>query len=230
MWQGRYGRPDSDILINYVKSTVADADAVRFKVPAYRHPDPLRSPSFLAFGNSQWTIDYSAQSEAQARQKSIAKLKGSAKQVEKAKEHLASDADLHHVSLVLWKETTLAGEKYRWQSKRFEREMSLASVKGLEGVPVARADRFGRASAGARPVHRQCDHPRRCVERSPAGATATTGGSRPRCGRERTALRRRVEVAEVAEAAVGAYRLVSVALGETDAQRTVARLRPEGIA
>ena len=151
VWQGRDGRPDSDILINYVRSTVADDDAVRFKVPAYRHPDPLRSPSFLAFGNSQWTIDYSAQSEAQARRKSIAKLKGSAKQAEKAKEHLASDADLHHVSLVLWKATALAGENYRWQSKRFEREMSLASVKGLEGIPVARADRFGRASAGAGP-------------------------------------------------------------------------------
>jgi IS605 OrfB family transposase len=52
--------PNPQPLKDFVAATEADDKKRRFKVPAYRHPDALRNPVFVDFGNSRWHIDYSA--------------------------------------------------------------------------------------------------------------------------------------------------------------------------
>lgn len=52
------GKPDPQILKDYVAGHDAKFKRGRFKVPAYRHPDMLRHPVFCDFGNSRWDVDY----------------------------------------------------------------------------------------------------------------------------------------------------------------------------
>src|SRR5690606_36355727 len=60
VWQTPDGRAEAEILKNYVAATVARHNQARFKVPAFRHPDPLRNPIYVDYGNSCWGISYSA--------------------------------------------------------------------------------------------------------------------------------------------------------------------------
>ena len=59
VWQPN-GNADAQPLIDYVAATDALAKQKRFKVPAYRHPDPLLHPVFCDFGNSRWDIRFAA--------------------------------------------------------------------------------------------------------------------------------------------------------------------------
>ncbi|MTV50973.1 type V CRISPR-associated protein Cas12b [Heliobacillus mobilis] len=54
------GKPDPEILKNYVTASEARYKQSKFKVPAYRHPDPLLHPVFCDFGNSRPSISYNA--------------------------------------------------------------------------------------------------------------------------------------------------------------------------
>jgi IS605 OrfB family transposase len=152
VWRTDDGKSDPAILSDFVRAQVADRNAIRFKVPAYRHPDPLRSPSFIGFGNSQWSIGYSAQDEAQARKKHLAKLKGSPKEVQRATEALAQEPILQDVCLELWGTDSLQAVRYRWQSTRLLNDLALSSLKDPRGESVTRASRLGRAHAGVGPV------------------------------------------------------------------------------
>ncbi|MCR4318536.1 MAG: type V CRISPR-associated protein Cas12b [Planctomycetes bacterium] len=51
-------KADAQPLLDYVAGTDAVAKQKRFKVPAYRHPDPLSHPVFCDFGNSRWDIRF----------------------------------------------------------------------------------------------------------------------------------------------------------------------------
>lgn len=57
VWQNG-GKPNPQILKDYVAGHDAKFKRGRFKVPAYRHPDMLRHPVFCDFGNSRWDVDY----------------------------------------------------------------------------------------------------------------------------------------------------------------------------
>ena len=48
------GKPDATPLKVYVAARYARERQVRFKVPAYRHPDALSHPVFCDFGTSRW--------------------------------------------------------------------------------------------------------------------------------------------------------------------------------
>ncbi|MBL8964869.1 MAG: type V CRISPR-associated protein Cas12b [Phycisphaeraceae bacterium] len=52
------GQVTAKPLIDYATATDALAMQRRFKVPAYRHPDPLSHPVFCDFGKSRWDVDY----------------------------------------------------------------------------------------------------------------------------------------------------------------------------
>lgn len=149
-WQ-QNDKPAPTILQDYVRATVAEHDAARLKVPAYRHPDPLRSPVFAPFGDSQWDIVYLAQAEADGRAKLLSKAKGrqSAKVAAKTTAALAAEPDLQGVQLKLWNGDRMVQTSYRWQSRRLFSDLALGSVKNLDGQPVARASRIGRSRAGA---------------------------------------------------------------------------------
>ncbi len=152
VWQSANGKTAASILTDYVRAAVADQNATRFKVPAYRHPDPLRSPTFVGFGNSQWSIAYSAQGEARERRKLLDRASGSAKDAERAREGLAREAVLQNVSLDLWAGDKMVPTQFRWQSRRLLSDLALHSVPAMKGAKVTRATRFGRARIAAGPV------------------------------------------------------------------------------
>jgi IS605 OrfB family transposase len=151
VWRSEGGSGDPSILTDYVRAAVADQNAVRFKVPAYRHPDPLRSPSFIGFGTSQWSITYSAQSEIRERKKHLERAAKSEKDAERARAALASDPVLQQVTLNLWGAGEMRTVEYRWQSTRLMNDLALGSVQDLKGEKVSRATRFGTAGAGDGP-------------------------------------------------------------------------------
>jgi len=121
------GRPDSRPLEDYVAATDAEAKKRRFKVPAYRHPDPLRHPVFCDFGYSRWRISFAVQG---------------------AKQRPRSDE--HGLTLHLRDGAAIRRADLRWQSKRLWRDLSLdAQDVDSAAIEAPRADRLGRAAAGA---------------------------------------------------------------------------------
>ncbi len=145
VWQTN-GHLDSDILKNYVAGRVAENDRLRFKVPAYRHPDPLEHPVFVDFGNSRWDITYSALKAVQDRPKVLEKLSHtkSAKTQTNLTQKLASINDGHGVTLGLWDGHGLQNVPLKWQSNRLRRDLDFNHLADV-GASVSRADRLGRA-------------------------------------------------------------------------------------
>jgi IS605 OrfB family transposase len=113
------GRPDPQPLLDYVTATDAEFKKRRFKVPAYRHPDPLLHPVFCDFGTSRWDISFSI-SETPNQRLNMKLYRG---------------GDINEVGLC-------------WQSKKFNNDLFMYR-KGEKGGPdITRADRFGRAAGG----------------------------------------------------------------------------------
>jgi len=155
VWQAD-GHPNPHILLDYVAARDAEFKRAHFKVPAYRHPDPLLHPVFCDFGKSRWTISFAAhhasgklpklkadlekgrQAVGEARQKlasASAKRKAAAElALKKAEERLArveADhvllADHHAVTMHLWDGQDLTPVTARWQSKRLVADFALES-------------------------------------------------------------------------------------------------------
>ncbi len=166
----RDGKPDPQPLLDYVYSHEAVAKMRRFKVSAYRHPDPLLHPVFCDFGKSRWSISFAVHNAAQrlkkaeadvlARQKDLAEC-SSAKERPKAEARLlkaqktcdraraefqSSCAD-RGLSLKLWDGTTLKPVELVWQSKRLVADLALGQAEA-GSVAVSRNDRAGRAAVG----------------------------------------------------------------------------------
>ncbi len=151
VWRTENGKPDSDILKSYVAATVAEHDQRRFKVPAYRHPDPLRHPVYVDYGNSRWGIDYSALKAAGNRRKQSDKLaKAKTERVrQKLAQQLESSPNLREVSLDVWTDERVETLLLRWHGKRLWRDLDLDHFADkTAGKTVARADRLGRVVAG----------------------------------------------------------------------------------
>jgi hypothetical protein len=150
VWHNENGKADDGLLSKYVAARIAEHDQRRFKVPAYRHPDPLRHPVWVDFGKSRWDISYAALDAAQRGQKlrqKIAAAKTAATR-SKLEEMLAAETNASGVTLGLWNGSGFEPVSMRWESKRLRKDLALHQVKP-SGPEVSRADRFGRAAAGA---------------------------------------------------------------------------------
>ncbi|MGI6655531.1 MAG: type V CRISPR-associated protein Cas12b [Desulfobulbus sp.] len=145
VWQSGDGpapAADHQHLDNYVLSRYAKYKQQKFKVPAYRHPDPLLHPAFCDFGKSQWRIAYGDYKTEDKTKKDISKLPPG------------------QLEMDLWTGSALESRRFRWQSLRAKRDLLPApptpqnTPAGPENattsaIQAARADRLGRAAAGA---------------------------------------------------------------------------------
>ncbi|MGI6603986.1 MAG: type V CRISPR-associated protein Cas12b [bacterium] len=139
VWQQNDG-PAPEILFNYVAATNARASRRRFKVPAYRHPDPLWHPVFCDFGNSRWRISFAAYEQ---------------KKKSKTRQRRMTPDNKRGLRMHLWTGEDLQELGLQWQSKRLTRDLALSQVAPPADVGVlgvSRADRLGRAAAGANNV------------------------------------------------------------------------------
>lgn len=116
---------DPQPLLNYAIAKEAEYKKQKFKVPAYRHPDALRHPVFCDFGNSRWDIRFRVHRDRRTAEPDV-------------------------VSMSLWTGTEIREVDLYWQSKRLTRNLDLGSNGGrTDAIEVSRADRLGRAAAGA---------------------------------------------------------------------------------
>lgn len=138
VWRTEDGSADPSILERYVAGTVALANQQRFKVPAYRHPDPLRHPVFGDFGVSRWDIDFAIHERVRAA--------ASGKRVPKA--DAAWHADSRNMRMGLWTGRRVEKVSLRWSSKRLAQDLAMIEPDESDPRTVTRADRLGRASAG----------------------------------------------------------------------------------
>ncbi len=130
-----------EALIDYVSSRNAEARMRRFKVPAYRHPDPLAHPVFGDFGKSRWDIRFAVHETAKAAAK-------------KSRNKKVDDdwlRDLHGLRMGLWNGRGVQHVDLRWSSKRLTTDLALRDDDHGDQHDVARADRLGRAAAGLSP-------------------------------------------------------------------------------
>jgi hypothetical protein len=136
VWRNADSRPDADILKKYVAATVADHDQRRFKVPAYRHPDPLRHPVYVDFGNSRWGIAYSALDAARGRRRLAEKLPAAKTDRARAKMQAQLDAlpDLRGVSLDVWDGNCVAPLALRWHGKRLWKDLDLKNFGNADAA------------------------------------------------------------------------------------------------
>lgn len=130
------GRPVPELLLDYVASINAQSDQLRFKVPAYRHPDQLLHPVFCEFGKSRWTISFVAHEQ-------------------RRKPDSGDNADLRDVSIDLWDGSAVSTFGLRWHSKRLLKNLALNATDN-SGKEVTRADRLGRVAAGVRHANPLC--------------------------------------------------------------------------
>ncbi len=167
-------------LLDYSAATDAQYRKRRFKVPAYRHPDALLHPVFCDFGESRWTIEFSAHralgrrrkaqqlvdnktvalQKAQerlrkakaesSRSRAEEKVRAAEHALEAARKKLAFLQYRRALAVCLWTGKGVESTSLRWHSKRFAKDFAIGSSPedgASTGVPVARADRLGRASA-----------------------------------------------------------------------------------
>lgn len=127
VWQSKNGGPDSKILKDYVYACHAEERRRRFKVPAYRHPDPLEHPVYCDFGDSRFDVTYGVQGKKRGQ------------------------ASHNDVTITVCDGSSFGKLALRWQSRRFEEDIARHAPresKKTDAVEVTRADRLGRAAAG----------------------------------------------------------------------------------
>lgn len=132
------------LLIDYIAATVARRDQQRFKVPAYRHPDPLRHPVFVEFGNSRWHIRYDVQARGSESTRRRAAINGEAES--------PAAPSIHFVEAGLWDGNAIQRLCIRWQGDRLLKDLGLigrAAPADASSVIVPRADRLGLAACNA---------------------------------------------------------------------------------
>lgn len=139
VWKSHTGEPDSSILSDYVAARTAEYDQRRFKVPAYRHPDPLRHPVFCDFGESRWRIQFACHEAA-----------GRSKTRKRPRKHDADwIKDRRGLRMGIWDGKTVKDMNLRWSSKRLTADLALGDQAGPNARQVTRADRLGRAASRA---------------------------------------------------------------------------------
>lgn len=139
------GKADAAPLRDYVLGHDARNKQQRFKVPAYRHPDPLRHPVFGDFGNSRWEVQYAVLESAKA-------ARGDRRVSAKDAAWIKNQRSMR---MRLWDGNSLNDIDLRWSSKRLTADLALGQDTAVEGrgsnAPVrevTRADRLGSAASG----------------------------------------------------------------------------------
>jgi IS605 OrfB family transposase len=139
-------RNGNDVAPDHLKDYVFAHDARfkqrQFKVPAYRHPDALRHPVFVDFGNSRWKVEYSALEAAKAARSE--------------RRTGAQDAEWlkipRGIRLGLWDGEGVRDFELGWSCKRLAADLALQQAAHNGPTrSVSRADRLGRAAAGLKP-------------------------------------------------------------------------------
>lgn len=126
------GKAASENLKNYVAATVAARNKLRFKVPAYRHPDPLLHPVFIDYGNSRLNIKFAAQKPKKGQ-------------------------DIRSLEMTVIRDGAPEKLSLLWQSKKLMADLDLkkqlSGETGKDAPPanVSRADRLGLAASDAGP-------------------------------------------------------------------------------
>ncbi len=154
VWHDADGQPTGDILKNYVAATVAEHNQRRFKVPAYRHPDPLRHPVYVDYGDSRWGIAYSALEAYQDRAKWKEQLsRAKTDQIRaKLRQQIDITPDLCGVTLDLWDGERVSRHPLRWHGMRLWHDLGLEQFGRTDHTrSVSRADRLGRLVAAQSP-------------------------------------------------------------------------------
>ena len=158
-------------LNDYVAAQDAQDKEKRFKVPAYRHPDPLRHPVFCDFGNSRCGVSYSAlkrnapsmealKAKVEMLEREFARAKPEKKsaldvKLAAARREWAWFADWRRVDLDLWDGRAVNTLHLHWKSKKLQDDLALSATAAEDSetpVAVVRADRLGRAKAEGKPV------------------------------------------------------------------------------
>ncbi|MGI8980463.1 MAG: type V CRISPR-associated protein Cas12b [Pirellulaceae bacterium] len=149
VWQSAEG-PDAGILKAYVAAREAAANQQRFKVPAYRHPDPLEHPVYADFGNSRWNIEYSALKAFQTQLKNQERLASAKTDVarQRIRAEMERSPALNDVTLGLWTGQEISDVTIKWEGTRLRKDLDLSDF-GQLGPSTSRADRQGRAQANA---------------------------------------------------------------------------------
>lgn len=129
---------DASILDDYAASKTAEHNQQRFKVPAYRHPDPLLHPVFCDFGNSRWAIEFACHEAVKAR--------NGGRSAKKNGEWMKNS---HGLRMGLWDGRGVRDVDLRWASKRLTGDLALGDGSNGKGTEVTRADRLGRAASVA---------------------------------------------------------------------------------
>jgi IS605 OrfB family transposase len=158
------GRPSAQPLIDYVSANDADDKRQRFKVPAYRHPDPLQHPVFCDFGESRWPIAFAvhravarrneAEHAVSRRREGVAKatrtlgratapeaqptatasLADAQRVLRVAEENLAWLQQAHALTMTLWSGSDLCAQQLRWHSKRLAHDLALGRENESSGA------------------------------------------------------------------------------------------------
>lgn len=139
VWKGHDGTPDTSILKDFESGTTAEHDRRRFKVPAYRHPDPIRHPIFCDFGNSRWDIQFAIHMAGKAAKNGQ----------RKAREGNTWIDDRHALRMGLWNGQGVGTVDLRWSCKRLAADLAFNQSSVDDAVEVTRADRLGRAASDA---------------------------------------------------------------------------------
>jgi len=164
VWQSD-GKANPQLLKDYVAAKAAEDRLHRYKVPAYRHPDPLLHPVFCEFGCSRWTIKFgihqawqalakakgilaSARSEDEKMKANVRVLKAQ-KKVEQRRQEFEQARAAQRLTMDLWTGNDIKTTEMRWQSKRMPGDLAFATALSDSPVFLPRADRLGRAAGGA---------------------------------------------------------------------------------
>ena len=142
---------DHRLLENYATGQQAEFDQRRFKVPAYRHPDPLKHPVYCDYGKSRPGVSFSALE----RFKTIGKSKPTKKTAKNAAKKPVEKPELRHIRLDLIDANDGSLQQsfaLRWQGKRLAQDIGLGAIelsggKTVEDIP--RFDRFGQSDTVA---------------------------------------------------------------------------------
>ena len=132
---------NTDLLKNYATGQQAEYDKRRFKVPTYRHPDPLKHPVYCDYAESRPNVSFTVRQY-------FKNLKNAKPKKPKGKEQQETlQLRRIHLDLIDANDGSLQQNfALRWQGKRLAKDIGLDVIEISEGKStedIPRFDRFG---------------------------------------------------------------------------------------
>ena len=154
---------NADLLENYAAGQQAEYDKRRFKVPAYRHPDPLKHPVYCDYGNSRPNVSFTVQDFY--KQLSSCDQQIAAKRPNKNKKNKKDDDRGENKQLGLRElildlinaaDGSLEKQRLKWSGKRLSEDIGIDLFEKIEkknssitfNKHLPRLDRFGAGDNG----------------------------------------------------------------------------------